>query len=45
MDLNSITQIARPRERADLPAWNTGDAWLAGGTWCCFPSRSCTSIG
>lgn len=33
MDLNSITQIARPRERADLPAWNTGDAWLAGGTW------------
>jgi CO/xanthine dehydrogenase FAD-binding subunit len=33
MDLNSITQIARPRERADLPAWHMGDAWLAGGTW------------
>jgi CO/xanthine dehydrogenase FAD-binding subunit len=33
MDLHGITQISRPRERADLPAWNTGDAWLAGGTW------------
>ncbi len=33
MDLNSITEIARPRERAELPAWSAGDAWLAGGTW------------
>ena len=33
MDLNSITEIARPRHRDDLPAWNAGDAWLAGGTW------------
>jgi CO/xanthine dehydrogenase FAD-binding subunit len=33
MDLNSIIEIARPRQRAELPAWNAGDAWLAGGTW------------
>ena len=33
MDLNTITEIARPRQRAELPAWNAGDAWLAGGTW------------
>jgi len=33
MDLNTITEIARPRQRTDLPAWQAGDAWLAGGTW------------
>jgi CO/xanthine dehydrogenase FAD-binding subunit len=33
MDLNTITQLARPRQRAQLPAWRSGDAWLAGGTW------------
>ena len=33
MDLNSITEIARPRCRADLADWRSGDAWLAGGTW------------
>jgi CO/xanthine dehydrogenase FAD-binding subunit len=33
MDLNTITHIARPRRRAELPAWSAGDAWLAGGTW------------
>jgi CO/xanthine dehydrogenase FAD-binding subunit len=33
MDLNTITDVARPRERADLPDWSPGDAWLAGGTW------------
>ncbi len=33
MDINTITEIARPRQRAELPAWSTGDAWLAGGTW------------
>ncbi len=33
MDLNSVTEIARPRARADLPQWREGDAWLAGGTW------------
>jgi CO/xanthine dehydrogenase FAD-binding subunit len=33
LDLHSITAIARPSERADLPAWRAGDAFLAGGTW------------
>jgi CO/xanthine dehydrogenase FAD-binding subunit len=33
MDLNTITEIARPHSRAQLPAWTPGDAWLAGGTW------------
>lgn len=33
MDLNTITEIARPRRRAEFPAWSAGDAWLAGGTW------------
>ncbi len=33
MDLTTITAIGRPRERGDLPQWQAGDAWLAGGTW------------
>lgn len=33
MDLNTITEIARPASRAELPKWAPGDAWLAGGTW------------
>jgi CO/xanthine dehydrogenase FAD-binding subunit len=33
MDLNTITEIARPKARAELPVWAAGDAWLAGGTW------------
>ena len=33
MDLNTVTEVARPRQRADVPAWRAGDAWLAGGTW------------
>jgi CO/xanthine dehydrogenase FAD-binding subunit len=33
MDLNTITEIAHPRSRAQLPVWTAGDAWLAGGTW------------
>jgi CO/xanthine dehydrogenase FAD-binding subunit len=33
MDLNTITEVARPTTRAQLPVWTTGDAWLAGGTW------------
>lgn len=33
MDLNTITEVATPRHRSDLPAWRTGDAWLGGGTW------------
>lgn len=33
MDLNTITKVARPSSRAQLPNWTAGDAWLAGGTW------------
>jgi CO/xanthine dehydrogenase FAD-binding subunit len=33
MDLNTVTQIARPQTRGELPVWTAGDAWLAGGTW------------
>ncbi|MET4070326.1 CO/xanthine dehydrogenase FAD-binding subunit [Bradyrhizobium sp. S3.2.6] len=33
MDLNTITAVAHPQTRAQLPAWTPGDAWLAGGTW------------
>src|ERR1700738_1661519 len=33
MDLNTITEVARPQSRGQLPVWTAGDAWLAGGTW------------
>ena len=33
MDLNTITEVAHPQTRAELPVWTAGDAWLAGGTW------------
>lgn len=33
MDLNTVTEIVRPHQRTELPAWREGDAWLAGGTW------------
>ena len=33
MDINTVTEIARPRRRGELPVWKAGDAWLAGGTW------------
>jgi CO/xanthine dehydrogenase FAD-binding subunit len=33
MDLNTITEVARPKAREDVPAWREGDAWLGGGTW------------
>jgi len=33
MDLNTITAVIRPKSRAELPRWQAGDAWLAGGTW------------
>jgi len=33
MDLNTITEVAHPQMRAQLPVWAAGDAWLAGGTW------------
>ena len=33
MDLNTITEVVRPRGRDALPPWRDGNAWLAGGTW------------
>lgn len=33
MDLNTITTVAHPTARDQLPVWTAGDAWLAGGTW------------
>jgi CO/xanthine dehydrogenase FAD-binding subunit len=33
MDLNTITEIARPLRRDEVPAWRAGDAWLGGGSW------------
>jgi CO/xanthine dehydrogenase FAD-binding subunit len=33
MDLNTITAVAQPLTREQLPNWTAGDAWLAGGTW------------
>lgn len=33
MDLNTITAVARPKTRTELPAWREGDAFLGGGTW------------
>src|SRR3978361_949626 len=33
MDLNTITEVAHPESRAQLPVWAAGDACLAGGTW------------
>ncbi len=33
MDLNTITTVAHPQTRAQVPVWTPGDAWLAGGTW------------
>src|ERR1700722_11295241 len=33
MDLNTVTEVAHPASRAQLPVWSAGDAWLAGGTW------------
>lgn len=33
MDLNTIERVLTPRDRAGLPPWRPGDAWLAGGTW------------
>ena len=33
MDLNTVTEIVTPKNRAALPALAAGDAVLAGGTW------------
>jgi len=33
MDLNTITEVKRPKARAELTGWRDGDAFLGGGTW------------
>lgn len=33
MDLNTVSEVARPKLREALAGWRPGDAWLAGGTW------------
>jgi CO/xanthine dehydrogenase FAD-binding subunit len=33
MDLNTVSEVVRPRHRESLADWRAGDAWLAGGTW------------
>lgn len=33
MDLNTVSEVLRPRDRAELPAAGAGDAVLGGGTW------------
>jgi CO/xanthine dehydrogenase FAD-binding subunit len=33
VDLNTVTEVARPATREELRSWRDGDAWLAGGTW------------
>jgi len=33
MDLNTVTEVARPASREEIAPWRAGDAWLAGGTW------------
>ncbi len=33
MDLNTVTEVVRPKRRESLPRWADGDAFLAGGTW------------
>ncbi|MCJ2133521.1 FAD binding domain-containing protein [Methylobacterium sp. J-026] len=33
MDLIAVETVLRPRSRSELPAWQAGDACLAGGTW------------
>ena len=33
MDLNTVSVVARPSTRDDIPDWCDSDAWLGGGTW------------
>ncbi|QCK86117.1 FAD-binding molybdopterin dehydrogenase [Phreatobacter aquaticus] len=33
MDLNTVSEILRPRQIDATTGWRPGDAWLAGGTW------------
>jgi CO/xanthine dehydrogenase FAD-binding subunit len=33
MDLHTVTRVRRPAHAAEIPSWEAGFAWLAGGTW------------
>lgn len=33
MNLNTVTEVRRPRSADEIPEWREGYAWLAGGTW------------
>jgi CO/xanthine dehydrogenase FAD-binding subunit len=33
MDLNTVSEVARPSRRDEIPNWCDSDAWLGGGTW------------
>jgi CO/xanthine dehydrogenase FAD-binding subunit len=33
MNLNTITEVKRPKSLEEIPEWHEGYAWLAGGTW------------
>ena len=33
MDLNTVTEVSRPKARNELVGWRKGDAFLGGGTW------------
>jgi CO/xanthine dehydrogenase FAD-binding subunit len=33
MNLNTITEVKRPKSLDEIPEWHDGYAWLAGGTW------------
>jgi CO/xanthine dehydrogenase FAD-binding subunit len=33
MDLNTITEVLRPADADSVKTWESGYAWLAGGTW------------
>ena len=33
MNLNTITEVKRPKSADEIRHWRPGNAWLAGGTW------------
>jgi hypothetical protein len=33
MDLNTVTEVLRPATADSVKEWQSGYAWLAGGTW------------
>jgi CO/xanthine dehydrogenase FAD-binding subunit len=33
MDLNTVTRVRRPARAEEIASWESGFAWLAGGTW------------